>query len=84
MTLFAEILHALSAQAGVRVQYTVVDGQGGYFQNVRRIAEFSETRIVLCGAKSGVCIEGDGLVLGKYCGGDALVQGKIRKVEQIS
>lgn len=84
MTLFAEILNSLSSEAGIRIQYTVVDGQGGYFQNVKRISEFSQTKIVFCGAKSGVCVEGEELVLGKYCGGDALVHGKIRKVEQIT
>lgn len=83
MTFFAEILRSLSVQAGVRVQYTVVDGQGGYFQNIKRIAEFSDTKIVFCGAKSGIRVEGKSLALGKYGGGDALVYGAIEKVEQI-
>ncbi len=84
MTLLSEILNSISSEAGIRIRYTVVDGQGGYFQNVKRISEFSQTKIVFCGTKSGVCIEGEDLVLGKYCGGDALVHGKIKRVEQIS
>lgn len=83
MTLFGEILNSLSAEAGASIQYTVIDGQGGYFQNVRRISEFSDTKIVLRGKKRGVSIEGAELTLGKYGGGDALVGGKIRKIEQI-
>lgn len=82
MTLFAEILDALSAEAGFRIQYTVVDGQGGYFQNVKKIVGFSPTKIVFRGKKSGVCVEGEELSLGKYGGGDAIVRGKIKKVEQ--
>ncbi len=63
-----------------RVQYTVVDGRGGYFQNVRRLAEFSAERIVLLGRRGGLCIEGEGLTLGKYTAGDVAVFGEIRGV----
>lgn len=83
MTLFAEILGSLSAEAGVSIQYTVIDGRGGYFQNVRRITEFSAEKIVFRGKRCGVRVEGSDLSLGKYDGGDALVCGKIIKVERI-
>lgn len=66
----------------LRVQYTVIDGRGGYFQNVRRILEFSEERIVLQGKKGSVAIEGSGLSLGKYFGGDAMVVGDIAKISR--
>lgn len=84
MTLFNEILRLFSSEAGVSIQYTVIDGQGGYFQNVKRMTGFSDTQIIFCGKKGGVCVEGVDLTLGKYCGGDALVYGKIKKVEQIA
>lgn len=80
MRLFSEILKQLSAEGQtptMRVQYSVVDGKGGYFQNVKRIREFSETKIVLQGRKGCVRVEGENLSLGKYYGGDATVIGDI-------
>lgn len=65
-----------------RVQYTVQDGRGGYFQNVRRILEFSEDRIVLAGKKGTVAVEGKSLSLGKCCMGDVQIRGEILKVER--
>ncbi len=82
MTLIHEILCALGGAAGNRVQYTVIDGGGGYFENVTRMAEFSPQRIVFCGKKGGVAVEGEALSLGRYGGGDAVVQGRIVRVEQ--
>ncbi len=65
-----------------RVQYTVRDGGGGYFQNVRRLLEFSEDRIVLAGKRGTVVVEGHALSLGKCFLGDVQVKGDIRKVER--
>lgn len=65
-----------------RVQYTVVDGKGGYFQNVRRLPEFSSTAVVLCGRKGAVRVEGENLTLGKYALGDVAVFGKITAVRR--
>lgn len=65
-----------------RVQYAVRDGKGGYFQNVRRLLEFSEERIVLAGKKGAVVVEGKSLSLGKCFMGDVQVKGDIRKVER--
>ena len=81
MTLLSEILQSLSAEAGISVQYTVVGGKGGYFQNVRKILEFSPEKIVFRGKKEKISVEGQGLSVGKYCDGDALVLGNIQKVE---
>lgn len=79
MGLFQAIQNDLSSD---RVQYTVLDGRGGYFQNVRRILEFSEEKIVLAGKKGTVCVEGGGLFLGKCYRGDVSVRGDIKKVER--
>lgn len=83
MKLYSEIAAALGAEGLVsaRVQYTVISGRGGYFQNVRRLLEFSETKIVLSGKKGRVVVEGENLSLGKCFSGDVAVLGNIRKVE---
>lgn len=81
MTLLSEILQSLSAEAGVSVRFTVVGGKGGYFQNIRKILEFSAEKIVLRGKKEKLTVEGKNLSVGKYCGGDALISGDILKVE---
>ncbi len=65
-----------------RVRYTVLDGKGGYFQNVRRLLEFTEEKIVLAGKKGSVTVEGKDLSLGKCYLGDVTVRGDIRKVER--
>lgn len=82
--MFSEISKAL-AEEGVnfsRVQYTVIDGKGGYFQNVKRIREFSNEKIVLAGRKGSVCVEGSSLSLGKFFLGDLVVYGDIRAVSR--
>ena len=61
----------------LRVQYTVVDGRGGYFQNVKRVKELTSERIVFLGMRGGVSVEGNALSLGKYYAGDAAVFGNI-------
>lgn len=84
MGVFREMLSALGAEeiAVGRVQYTVIDGKGGYFRFVRRITEFSPSRIVLAGKKGKVCVEGRELSLGKCEGGDVAVLGAIERVER--
>ena len=75
-----KLLQKTGAVDALGVQYTVIDGKGGYFQNIRRILEFSPTRIVLQGKKGSVAVEGNDLSLGKYFGGDAMVIGDIARV----
>lgn len=84
MRLFSEIAEALAAEGeSLRVQYTVVDGRGGYFQNVKRLAEFSDEVVVFTGKKGGVRVTGAHLSIGKYFAGDATVLGDIIKVERM-
>lgn len=81
MRLFSEIEKTLGMEEdSSRVQYTVLDGGGGYFQNVKKILEFSENAIVFSGRRGGVRVEGEGLSLGKYYLGDAVVRGRIERV----
>lgn len=83
MGLLSEIKKNFSSEeSAFRVQYTVVDGGGGYFQNVKRLLEFSPTVIVLKGGKGSLRVEGENLSLGKYFQGDLVVHGTILKVER--
>ena len=83
MRLFSEIASALGREEdSSRVQYTVLDGGGGYFQNVKKILEFSENAIVFAGRRGAVRVEGEGLSLGKYYLGDAVVRGNIFRVSR--
>lgn len=84
MRLFAEIGRALGAEAGERISFTVIGGRGGYFENVKRIAAFSREELVLVGRKDGVKIEGSGLELSRYGGGDVAVRGEIASVKLLS
>ncbi len=83
MELFQELFQQCLAEGEfdvTRIRYAVVDGRGGYFQNVKKIAEFSTSRILLRGKKGAICVEGEGLSLGRYFGGDAVILGNIFKV----
>lgn len=83
MRLFSEIEKILGGEEdSSRVQYTVLDGGGGYFQNVKKILEFSENAIVFKGRRGSVRVEGERLSLGKYYLGDAVVRGRISRVER--
>ncbi len=83
MRFLDEIQRLLGAEGETsRVQYTVVDGKGGYFQNVKRLPEFSSSAIVLRGRKGAVRVEGEHLTLGKYALGDVAVFGSITSVRR--
>ncbi len=82
MRLFSEIARALGAEAGTCAYYTVVEGRGGYFQNVKRILAFSETEVVFRTGGGALRVSGRGLSIGKYTGGDVSVSGEIERVER--
>ena len=81
MELFREISRSLKAETGAGVSFTVLEG-GGYFQNVKRIEEFSSETILLRGKKGKVRLIGRDLSLSKYYAGDVAVLGEILKVER--
>ena len=83
MGLFSEVKKALGAELSAAVQYTVIDGKGGYFSNVKKLVEFSPTKIVLLGKGGKVSVEGENLQLGKCLQGDVVVYGKIIKTERV-
>lgn len=82
MNLLSEIKRQLGAASGSCMQYTVVDGVGGYFQNVRKIREFSPEKILLEGKSALFSVIGERLSVGKYLGGDLIVNGQIERVER--
>ena len=82
MELWREIGQVLGAGDVFRIHYTVVDGQGGYFQNVVRLLSFTETELVLKGRRGSVRVEGERLSLGKYFAGDLVVRGTIVAVSR--
>jgi len=82
MTLLSEILRLLRTDAGAEIEYTVA-GVGGVFGNVKQILSFGSEKIVLRGHSGCVAVEGEGLYFERYGAGDAVVRGKIKKVERI-
>ena len=64
--------------------YTVWEGKGGYFQNVKRLVQFSSTEVVLRGRTGAVRVEGENLSLGKYFAGDLVIEGDIARVERVT
>ena len=80
MEFLREIANLLGAPDAFRVHYTVVDGRGAYFENVRRMTVFTPTQIVVKGRRGGYLVEGEGLSLGKYTAGDLIVYGKITSI----
>lgn len=85
MEFLREIAGVLGADAAgaFRVQYTVIDGKGGYFQNVKRLVQFSEEAVVLRGREGALRVEGTHLSLGKYFAGDLVIAGDIVRVERL-
>ena len=78
-------MREFQAESGLdtgRVQYTVRDGKGGYFQNVKKIAEFSQESVLLRGKKGSLRIVGKNLSLSKYYAGDLALLGEIERVER--
>ena len=61
----------------------VLFGDGAaYFENVSTIAKYSTEEIVLNLRKGSLVIEGCGLYVKKYCGGDVVICGKINCVRR--
>ena len=82
MEFWREIAGALGAGDAFAIHYAVVDGRGGYFQNVVRLVRFTEREIVLRGRRGELHVLGEGLSLGRYCAGDLVIRGNITGVGQ--
>ena len=62
----------------------IVPGGGGYFEGVKSVADFSCEKILLCFARRLVEVEGQELVVKKYCDGDLQLSGRILGVKVLS
>ena len=62
----------------------VLFGEGaGYFENVKSIVSYTQEEVVLALSKGGIKVSGNGLYIKKYCVGDVVICGKIKKVERV-
>lgn len=81
MEFVREICAVLGADT-LSLRYTIVSGKGAYFQNVHRLAAFSETEIVVRSRRETISVSGASLSLGKYEAGDLVVFGDIVRIER--
>ena len=86
MRLFEEILSAAGfdeelAFGGAKV--VLIAGRCGYFENVKGISSFTDTAVSLLTKRGEVRIEGKGLRVARYGGGDLLLRGEIERVELV-
>ncbi len=63
-------------------RYTVVDGFGGYFENVLKIGEISTYSVTLLVKRGIFKVSGEDLKIIKYCDGDLAIGGNIFMVER--
>lgn len=54
-----------------------------YLENVRSIASYNESEIIVGLKEGGLTILGNGLFIKKYCGGDLVICGKIKSIQKI-
>lgn len=85
MKFIKEMLSQFSfgADTSLAFQYYVICGCGGYFQNIKSVAAMGEREISLISASGIFTVEGENLVIKKYCDGDMLIEGNIIKVEKV-
>lgn len=55
----------------------------GYFENIKSIVSYTEEEIVLALSNGCLKISGKNLYIKKYCMGDVVICGKIKKVERV-
>ncbi len=62
--------------------FTVIDGAGGYFENVLKIGELSTYSVTFL-TKGGVFkVNGKDIKIVKYCDGDLVLKGTITGIER--
>ncbi|MBP5308312.1 MAG: YabP/YqfC family sporulation protein [Clostridia bacterium] len=55
-----------------------------YAEGVKSVKDLSRAEIVLGLKKCRIKITGEGLRIEKFCGGDAVIKGKVTKIERLS
>lgn len=62
------------------LSYTVWEGKGGYFQNVKSLGGFTSQEIILVLRQGTVKVIGRDLAVAKYCESDLFLKGNILSV----
>lgn len=77
-----EFLQQILSQAGADTlrAFTVAPGYGGYFRDVKGVAEFSPQKIVLNVGRLLITVIGSRLSVGSFSGGDMFISGSISGV----
>lgn len=74
---------AFDVDTSLSLQYYIVDGYSGYFQNIKGIVSFNEEEIILTSSCGDVKVRGEKLFIRKYADGDMIIDGKISGVEKV-
>ena len=75
MRLYDEIFK--NADGASLTRCIVVPRGGGYFEGVKSVVDFTETKVVLSFPRQIVEVEGRALCIKKYCDGDLQLSGEI-------
>ena len=78
MRLYEEIF--LRAEGASGAKCLIVPCGGGYFEGVKSVGEFSPERIELFFRAHAALVDGEELLIRKYCDGDLELSGKILSV----
>lgn len=78
MRLYEEIFKNVEGVAASKCVF--VPRGGGYFEGVKSVGEFSPKRVLVCFPKEQVLVEGENLIIKKYCDGDLQLSGRITSV----
>ncbi len=83
MRLFEELVRELGdeeiAFGGAKI--VLLAGRGAYFENVKSIFSLGKDGAVLLTRGGKVSVEGEGLAVARYGGGDLLLRGRVLRVE---
>ena len=79
MKLLDELLKELGGDTMRAI--TVIPNFCAYLKSIKSVAELTPTKIVLLQKKTVISVEGEDLKLDGYFEEDALVTGKVKKVE---
>jgi len=78
-----KLLEQIIAEAGGETlkSFTVVPSFGGYFRNVKSIAEYAAEKIKLLLPHAVITLTGENLEVDKYFQEDIFIKGNIRTIE---
>ena len=81
MRLYDELFK--NADGGAFSRCIFVPNGGGYFEGVKSMVDFSSEKVTVRFAREIVEVEGEELVIKKYCDGDLQLSGKIHSLRVI-